>query len=418
MFEGTLRESYHLRSESQSDAVALLERANLPGYVLPPKNGWVPIYAEGAPFSDNLALVSSADRLVVHFFHLPDSIWSLRLFHRNKLVGTFEGHASGIPLDRSWRLPKKVLETLALSAAEKGLLARLCAPVGSAAPGASATSPVTAVDMLDFFGLPDGWLNYRVIAEAKGIGCSLPDGTVHVEPNTPPPACSPDPALLDSDDFRFPVICFGDHRSVTSAVNKLGRSLRKSTDPNAVLAAVERVPFRELGNEVFFGQGMFGTGGERAWRPYAIAKAVFGDSNPPLKEPAVSVLETVAMGMEHFWFALGLLGEPDIRCHWMVTAIDVAERLKLLRGFVRWAPQLFALAPFLTDKPSGQRTLRRPPWAGNIISSAVWVGWKISNRELEATYAGDWCRAMLETGVIERDGESFRVTEKFARRAK
>jgi hypothetical protein len=77
-------------------------------------------------------------------------------------------------------------------------------------------------------------------------------------------------------------------------------------------------------------------------------------------------------------------------------------------------PHFFAVAPFLNDNGAGQWTRRYPPWARNIISLAAWAGWEISTRDLEATYAGDWCRAMFETGVIERDGEGFRVSDEFA----
>ena len=39
-------ESYHLRSERQDDAVELLRRAKLKGYVYPPTSGWVTFLAE------------------------------------------------------------------------------------------------------------------------------------------------------------------------------------------------------------------------------------------------------------------------------------------------------------------------------------------------------------------------------------
>jgi hypothetical protein len=413
VFQGKLRESYHLRAESQADALALLERANLCGFVLPPKNGWVPIYVEGAPFNDNRSILQSTEHPVLHFFPLPGSVWTLRLFIRNKPVGDFAARESGAVMDRSWR-KRFVDESLSPTSEERVLLDRLC-KAGPPADPSGASEPLTPEAIMDFFGLPDGWLNYREIAEANGIDCGLPAGTRHFRPSLPPPACNPDPTLLADGAFAFPKVCFGEHATVTRAMRKLARALQKSADPRAMLDGLERVPFRELGDEILFGcQSLITSGHIPAWRPYTIGKAIFKASNPPLSELNSSVLQTISTGMTQFWFALGFLGDPDLRSQWMTTPIDRSAKLQILRGFVSWIPHLFAAAPLLTNYPAGQWTPRFPPWSGNIISCAGWAGWKLSQRDLEVTYAGDFCRAMLETGMIERAGDGFRVTEQFA----
>ena len=53
-------ESYHLRSERQEDAVELLRRAKLKGYVYQPVSGWVTFLAEQGVFEPSPTMMAQA----------------------------------------------------------------------------------------------------------------------------------------------------------------------------------------------------------------------------------------------------------------------------------------------------------------------------------------------------------------------
>lgn len=72
-------ESYHLRSERAEDAVELLRRAGLKGYVFPPANGWVTFVAEGGIFEPDERVVAASTKPLLHFMSAEDHGWSFTL---------------------------------------------------------------------------------------------------------------------------------------------------------------------------------------------------------------------------------------------------------------------------------------------------------------------------------------------------
>ena len=82
-------ESYHLRSERQQDAVELLRRAKLKGYVYPPASGWVTFLAEQGVFEPDRRIVGAARHPLLHYVSAEDHGWSFALYEGSKVVSGY-----------------------------------------------------------------------------------------------------------------------------------------------------------------------------------------------------------------------------------------------------------------------------------------------------------------------------------------
>ena len=69
-------ESYHLRSDRMEDAVELLQRAKLRGYVYQPVNGWVTFLAQDGVFEPDEKIVAAATKPLLHYVSAEDHGWS------------------------------------------------------------------------------------------------------------------------------------------------------------------------------------------------------------------------------------------------------------------------------------------------------------------------------------------------------
>jgi hypothetical protein len=83
-------ESYHLRGTSRKDAVALLERAGLSGFVFPSVDSWVTVLAEGEPFRPNESLIDANEGLLLHYIRGEDHGWSFALYRGKRRVCKYE----------------------------------------------------------------------------------------------------------------------------------------------------------------------------------------------------------------------------------------------------------------------------------------------------------------------------------------
>ena len=74
-------ESYHLRTERSEDAVELLRRARLKGYVFPAIGGWVTFLAENGSFKpDQLIVANCPPAPLLHYVSAEDHGWGFTLF--------------------------------------------------------------------------------------------------------------------------------------------------------------------------------------------------------------------------------------------------------------------------------------------------------------------------------------------------
>lgn len=82
-------ESYHLRSERAEDAVELLRRAGLRGYVFPPANGWVTFVAQGGTFEPDERVVAASTKPLLHFMSAEDHGWSFTLHDGTRVASRY-----------------------------------------------------------------------------------------------------------------------------------------------------------------------------------------------------------------------------------------------------------------------------------------------------------------------------------------
>ena len=95
-------ESYHLRTERAEDAIELLRRAQLKGYVFQPTSGWVTFVAEGGEFEPDPRIVAAANHPLLHYVSAEDHCRSFNLFNgANAVSGYHCGWDDDITFDDS-----------------------------------------------------------------------------------------------------------------------------------------------------------------------------------------------------------------------------------------------------------------------------------------------------------------------------
>jgi hypothetical protein len=82
-------ESYHVRSERQDDAVEVLRRAKLKGYVYQPVSGWVTFLAEQGVFEPDRRIVEAARQPLLHYVSAEDHGWSFAFYDGSKVVSGY-----------------------------------------------------------------------------------------------------------------------------------------------------------------------------------------------------------------------------------------------------------------------------------------------------------------------------------------
>lgn len=73
-------DTYHLRTSHVEDAVALLRRAGIHGFVLPEGEEWVLIVPSGEVFVPNQELIASNQGELLHFVYAEDHGWGFELY--------------------------------------------------------------------------------------------------------------------------------------------------------------------------------------------------------------------------------------------------------------------------------------------------------------------------------------------------
>lgn len=79
-------ESYHLRSDRAEDAIELLRRAKVKGFVYQPANGWVTFVAEGGCFEPDQRIIASAQQPLLHYVSAEDHGWGFVLFNQAQVA--------------------------------------------------------------------------------------------------------------------------------------------------------------------------------------------------------------------------------------------------------------------------------------------------------------------------------------------
>ncbi len=85
-------ESYHTSAQTQSEGEALLRRAQTPGFVFPPANGWVTVVPKdethyGEP---NDSIIRSSVGTLLYYLNAEDHGWAFTVYQDGGLRGSYE----------------------------------------------------------------------------------------------------------------------------------------------------------------------------------------------------------------------------------------------------------------------------------------------------------------------------------------
>lgn len=83
-------DSYHLKTANPTEAVELLKRSGLKGYVFPESNGWVTLVAEGSEFDPNEQLIAANKGIILHYACAEDHGWFFSIYQGDKRVSHYE----------------------------------------------------------------------------------------------------------------------------------------------------------------------------------------------------------------------------------------------------------------------------------------------------------------------------------------
>lgn len=87
-------ESYLLRSDHAEDAIVLLRRAKVKGFVYQPANGWVTFVSEGGSFEPDQRIIASTQQPLLHYASAEDHGWGFVLFNQARLLAAT--HVTGM----------------------------------------------------------------------------------------------------------------------------------------------------------------------------------------------------------------------------------------------------------------------------------------------------------------------------------
>jgi hypothetical protein len=173
-------ESYHLRGTTRRDAIVLLERAGLAGYVFPALDGWVTFVAEGEPFELSQRLVAANEGVLLHWVFADDHGWSFDVIKTKKPILRYRC---------SWEEDIDVEGKVSHAELQKALGMELPGLAGEV--GVNMLYPQSLDQLLDLkpaysfakaIGLTNyRWLSYDYLSRDQEKGHPIPAGVQRVE---------------------------------------------------------------------------------------------------------------------------------------------------------------------------------------------------------------------------------------------
>jgi len=173
-------ESYHLRGTSRREAITLLQRAGLAGYVFPALDGWVTFVAEGEPFKLNERLVAANEGVLVRWVFADDHGWAFDVVKARKPILRYEC---------SWEEEIEVDGKISHAALQQALGMELPGLAGEA--GVTVLYPESIEQLLEVkpaysfakaIGLTNyRWLAYDYLSRDEERGHPIPAGVQRVQ---------------------------------------------------------------------------------------------------------------------------------------------------------------------------------------------------------------------------------------------
>jgi hypothetical protein len=96
-----ISESYHLLGRRQLDAVKLLKRASVDGYVFPADGKWVTFLADGELSVGSAAVYAANRETLLYLWLAEDHGWGFRLFSGAECVASYQ---------HDWEQPPQLLD--------------------------------------------------------------------------------------------------------------------------------------------------------------------------------------------------------------------------------------------------------------------------------------------------------------------
>jgi hypothetical protein len=420
-------ESYHLRSEDQTDGVRLLNRAGVNGLVYPPANGWVTILADGEPFSFNNELLQTNQAGLLYYWCAEDHGWGFAIFEGDRLVSQYLCEwEKGIRIDDTQLNMPAICDWLRSVGIEGDLEAHL---TGMLYPDKEAERRA---------GLPAhrfaGWLqlgqyewhSYEYMApefdedrpEFQGVVAVFHDNSVGRTNQRS--AAQPNPDVTSRPESpRLPLVLYGDAPSTRKNWKKITTKAWKTGSWDNVLDNLELVPVENLPGGICLDVDRMTRASEKLWRVYWIAELLADAVMAAEKDSVVDIMERLdslrLSGMNHFWFTLGLLQYSRggfALSHWPRKTSLREINLKYLERFVHWLPELDACSAWIHDPLLGFTGISS---AGlhfrNIFQTAFEIGCRwIQLNEVDAPNQGKLAAALLENGIVKPEGNRYRLT--------
>lgn len=419
---GEFTESYYLKAELRGVAVELVLRAKLHAYVFGPKRGWVQILVDGPRVVPNEQLLAANEGILLHYVFSEHYGACLEIYQRNEAVFRFglgeEGQAVDQKTDRD---VIRVGEILQLSAAQVADIQSLLA---GKEPPLSRMSPAFTLATILGSGKLE-WFDYSSFGRHSAIE-QVGFDVVEVEPP------SEHQILNKSQDVTshigndtptmFPKVLHGNAVAVRRRVRKLIRDVWTAGQWSNC-AQLERVQFQHLSHKILIGTLPVAVpAGEELWRLNDIGEALYlayRQSEEDGRKKGHSKYHRLLLdGMRSsLWFTIGLLDHDDlVQFKAPGSDCDYASVCRtILVEYVFWLPEICTIADHLVDSSQYLGTAGlTPSWAHNILHVALNAGWDFNMSTLERVYKGDFVRAMLDGGVIEKTQTGYQVPDSFS----
>jgi hypothetical protein len=411
-------ESYHVRSVQQR-GVDLLRAAGANGFVYPPASGWVTVLADGEPLRFDARLLPANQSGLLYYWCADAQGWGFVACWDGRIVSRYE---------RTWdgdiRLGDAELHLPALSewlrrAGVKADLERSLPEILYPAE-ASEFSLSPAHRFAEIAGLKNyRWLSYDCVANQfdednssfRGVVAVRRDGSVIARSEAT--AASDIPLIQPDADTLIPALFYGDASSARKAWKKVASIGWKAGDWGDTLTALEmtRVDALPGGITLSVAWGV-PAARESLWRVYLAPDVLQACAIDEKRFDPLDVMDRLdnlmLTGMDHFWFALGLLryGSGGISLGWPRRVPDKDVFAKFFERFIHWLPEFEAVAPRIRDN-TGVHPFD-PMWSSQILIAAQCAGYDIRPLVSASGCPKDLTAALLRSGLVEAAGRRFR----------
>ncbi|MCX7408553.1 MAG: hypothetical protein NTZ32_10770 [Planctomycetales bacterium] len=217
------------------------------------------------------------------------------------------------------------------------------------------------------------------------------------------------------DCWMFPTSLFGNKRSTDG---KWKRIVSHALESGSWAESLEKQPRRNVLDDacdITITSGRTYAGSRELWRMYCPHEEIARQANI-----LDLFLRLSIPGLSELWFMVGLLHngaaihptvhfDEEYREQWWAP---------LFRGFINWLPELEVLSPRVASimdielakciySQEYGKGVKMMGWIDSIGCVASFLGTELLPDEIGRTYQGDLVAALLDRGVIKRNGDRF-----------